>query len=339
MAELPFAIGSDIGVVREQNQDRVAVLRASINASGPYTIVAVCDGMGGMEAGEICAATAIGAFFSSCIENAHVPVAQRLSLAAKEANDLVYKQYRQKGGSTLSALIIDDQRNITGINVGDSRIYSFGCRGLTQLTVDDTIAGQLHQDKEVSEQHKELVQFVGMGPEIEPHIIQIDVSEQMLCLATDGLHCIGKNAMQLLLQSANEPVVAAKRMVDVAKWFGGRDNISVAIVTSLAPQRGASVLSNVVEIWDSFGDFQVVPFVEGSAEVQVSTLKDPFQKTPPEQKKDTTTKNKRNQRKKPREPELFNPAARQIVVDQVPKLSVSFEDSNKEGKMNEKPSC
>jgi len=63
---------------------------------------------------------------------------------------------------------------VIGVNVGDSRIYGISAsKQTTQLTLDDTLAGYLgrRESKGANISEKGLVQFVGMGDGIEPHII------------------------------------------------------------------------------------------------------------------------------------------------------------------------
>lgn len=47
VGELPLVISSNIGVVRDENQDRVAVLRMQPGLGHSFVVTALCDGMGG----------------------------------------------------------------------------------------------------------------------------------------------------------------------------------------------------------------------------------------------------------------------------------------------------
>ena len=48
-AGLPFALATDIGATREENQDRVGAMRVypHSRSAEPFIVVAVADGMGG----------------------------------------------------------------------------------------------------------------------------------------------------------------------------------------------------------------------------------------------------------------------------------------------------
>jgi len=328
VAELPCVIGSDIGVVREQNQDRVAVMRVGMNTPDGFVVIVLCDGMGGMADGESCASQAIAAFLSSCIENVAMPITPRLNLATRDANQIVFSQHHQKGGSTLSALLIDSMGKITGVNVGDSRIYTFKNRTLTQLSIDDTIAGQLPFEKALTEQNKELVQFIGIGTELEPHVFSVDTINDMVCLTTDGLHNIGKTMMQMLLQATNEPGVALRRMIDVSKWCGGYDNMSVAIVSPALFQRGPFPDVGTIELWDPFGDLQIVMLLDSIKETPPRLVLAHQEESFTPTKKRTNSKATR-EKKKNNKPEIY---VEQPVIngpDCPSKLISPFEGINK----------
>lgn len=66
VAPLSAAIASDLGNVRENNQDRVTIVRGRDQQGREYALVAVADGIGGMQDGETCAAMAISAFITTC---------------------------------------------------------------------------------------------------------------------------------------------------------------------------------------------------------------------------------------------------------------------------------
>lgn len=62
------ALATDVGIVRTQNQDRVVMARGKDFNGDTYLLAILCDGMGGMQDGEYCAATTIASFISSFIK-------------------------------------------------------------------------------------------------------------------------------------------------------------------------------------------------------------------------------------------------------------------------------
>lgn len=305
VGELPVTIGSDIGNVRGENQDRVAVLKVQIDRNQSFVVVALCDGMGGMVEGSACASQAIASFFVSCIRHREVLPRTRLVLAAQDANKAVHALYQGRGGATLSAVLFDSINGKVGVNVGDSRIYSYRENGLEQLTVDDTMAGVLNKAEDDSPHKNELLQFVGMGDGIEPHTIEMPMFQELMVLTSDGAHYIDKNVMQMVVQSAKEPAMAVKRLIEVAKWCGGRDNASIAIASSLVFQQQLYDEAGSFQVWDPFGEIQIVfpdiamgrDVVSESKQTEPPVLqadKMPRKRPVKQQKKTKLDKNKKN---------------------------------------------
>lgn len=59
--DLPIVLGTDVGLQRSENQDRVGALRIGSKTTGgrPLIAIAVVDGMGGMRDGGACATLAL----------------------------------------------------------------------------------------------------------------------------------------------------------------------------------------------------------------------------------------------------------------------------------------
>ena len=137
------------GNFREMNQDAV-ILRVAEKEKKYFAILGVCDGIGGLEKGEVVAEIAvkrITEWFDSEIEWLDiVTVEESLMFAhlkdlADNCNEII-KEYcvvhRIIAGTTLSLLmILRDQYYI--IQVGDSRVYRYRAQKLTQLTVDASV--------------------------------------------------------------------------------------------------------------------------------------------------------------------------------------------------------
>jgi serine/threonine protein phosphatase PrpC len=141
-----ICLGTCIGAVREQNQDR-ALLAFTSYPTAPeksFALGVVCDGMGGLLGGDEAAAIAVGVFVSRVIRWPNHPAAARLRWAARAANEAVYKSIGGLGGTTLSAVMVGGHDTVVGVNAGDSRIYGLTrSRDAKQLSRDDTVAGLL----------------------------------------------------------------------------------------------------------------------------------------------------------------------------------------------------
>ena len=257
VGELPIGIGSDIGNSRNENQDRLAVLKVQLESNQSFVVVALCDGMGGMAEGSACASQALASFFISCLIHRHLSPSNRLSIAAHNSNKVVHALYKGRGGATLSAILVDSSNEITGVNIGDSRIYSSREFRLEQITVDDTMAGLRPNAINGIHSRNELLQYIGMGDGIEPHILSIPMTQDLIVLTSDGTHYFDQGVMQMLILNAKEPALAVRRLIEVAKWCGSRDNASAAAISPLALQKQLFDDTGLIQVSDSFGDLQM----------------------------------------------------------------------------------
>jgi serine/threonine protein phosphatase PrpC len=108
-----------------------------------------------------------------------------LKHSAQVANAAVFDRYAGKGGATLSTLLVSGDGNVYLLNVGDSRIYQVAGDQLNQLTVDDTIAGQLGRKIE-ADMGENLLQFIGVGKALETKVVPLEgnTSDLILLSAT-----------------------------------------------------------------------------------------------------------------------------------------------------------
>ncbi|QRG09985.1 protein phosphatase 2C domain-containing protein (plasmid) [Xanthobacter dioxanivorans] len=252
--DFPAILASDIGLQREENQDRVAALRLSAkHSSQPVVAVVVADGMGGMRDGAKCATLAISSFFYALVRHRHQGLERRAVAAIAHANDAVYAFAGGRGGATFSAVLFDAGASPVIINLGDSRIYACGKGAkVERLTVDDSL------EEAVGGTGRELLQFVGMGAGMRPHIRTVPSGAIELALTTDGIHYIDADTLASVLFHAPDSKAAADRLSALARWCGGHDNASMALVDlqalSMPSARGQD---GGVQLWDPFGTMAV----------------------------------------------------------------------------------
>ena len=262
VVSLNAAIATDVGSVRKENQDRVAVARGTDAQGRAYMVMALADGMGGMRDGAECAAIALGSFFGSIHQAASSGANSSgwLVAAALRGNATVYDKYRGEGGATLVAALVIDKSPVRWLSVGDSRVHLLVGAALTQLSKDDTIAGQLGKPTAAGLDRSSLLQFIGIGDQLEPHIGVVErEGGGTVFLTSDGVHFIDAAWLAKVAANSPDPGTCARRMTELAKWCGGPDNASVGIV-SLETASDPSVPSGSagLEIWDPFGDLQLI---------------------------------------------------------------------------------
>lgn len=281
---LGTAVGTTIGR-RAENQDRCLIMTASFpkTPERDFVLAAVCDGMGGMAHGGAYASLALGAFVASVVHGVDEAPDARLMAAVGKANDAVHDDQTGHGGATLSAVFAAPDSGITAVNVGDSRIYGVDADSkLTQLTTDDTLAAHLsalrggdHSDIPKGDQ---LVQYIGMGPGLEPHIIPIDADEppDHLLITSDGAHYFDQDVMQRVLGAAEDAEEAVGRLMTLSEWLGGRDNAAAIMapvggLTAFAPDNPPD--HDLIEIWGPFGKVEFLDDARLGARVAAGKTK------------------------------------------------------------------
>ena len=130
---LRYAVRSDLGLVRGNNEDSVY--------AGPR-LLAIADGMGGHAAGEVASKIVIGTLEHLDEDRPIADLMAALRDAVEDANsrisEAVERDRQLEGmGTTLTALRFIEGR-VGLVHVGDSRAYLLRGDTLAQITHDDT---------------------------------------------------------------------------------------------------------------------------------------------------------------------------------------------------------
>jgi serine/threonine protein phosphatase PrpC len=256
---MPIVLGTDRGLIRGENQDRVAVMRVNSMAgsNSPFVVIALVDGMGGMVDGNECAIKTVASFLNANIRFRHEKPEERLRFAAEVANEFVFKFSRGKGGATLSALLVTADGRAVTLNVGDSRIYASLGTGDTavvkRLTVDDSL------EEIVGGSGKELLQFIGMGDGLRPHIDEVPPHVQRLLLTSDGIHFVKNETLCEILLNAKAEQDVIEELLDLAKRRGSPDNATLSVVCLSKLRKSLLEIDETgIQFWDPFGALQVL---------------------------------------------------------------------------------
>ena len=137
---------------REVNQDRHGVLLGDTEV-----MLAVCDGMGGHEDGEIAAQTAVDTFMAGFRE--HKPDLDAAPGFLKEVIELAHRAVVRAGirkpmdqrPRTTATLAIIANGTAVWAHVGDSRVYHLRGRGVFNRTRDHSAVEALYQRGAISE--------------------------------------------------------------------------------------------------------------------------------------------------------------------------------------------
>jgi PPM family protein phosphatase len=263
VAPIAAALATEVGEVRSENQDRIAMARGRDGLGRPFAIAALADGIGGMRQGADCAALALGSLFSCIASEAQTSVDGRLWLlrAMQQANNAVHAKLHGEGGSTLAAVLVAGDGSTYWASVGDSRVYLVSGMKLQQLSTDDTIAGQLGRGAEAGFEQSKLIQFIGIGKPLEAAVSRLDHhAKGAVFLTTDGVHFLDSTPwFSQLIKHAADPGICVRRLVELSKWCGGPDNASAAMVTlGAAITDGIPGIEGCLEVWDPFGELQLL---------------------------------------------------------------------------------
>lgn len=241
--DLDVCLRTDLGCHRQINEDSGRIVRSADPAS-KRILIAVADGMGGHQAGEIASQRAIDvvtrAYSDGALEDPHAG----LKLAVEQANREIYEEAQSseslKGmGTTCTVLALQDGTAFSA-HVGDSRLYLIREGGIYLMTEDHSAVMEMvkegtltleearhHADKNV------LVRALGSRPHVEvstwPKPLPVKVDDRFV-LCSDGLYDrIEDNEIRDIAISRNA-ADACDTLITMAKERGGYDNITVAIV-------------------------------------------------------------------------------------------------------------
>lgn len=198
------AYASDIGIRKETNQDAILIKKAR-TAQGEILFAVICDGMGGLEKGEVASKEVIGRFGKWF----HEELPQMLYEGIEEQKlrnrwrDIVVKENEKLGefgrkhhvnlGTTLTALLVIEEIYYV-VHVGDSRIYELSDT-LYQITEDQTLvakeiaAGRLTEEQAEKDPRRSiLLQCIGASQRVEPVFYSGEIKEDAVyLLCSDGL--------------------------------------------------------------------------------------------------------------------------------------------------------
>ena len=245
---------SDIGQVREHNEDHLLVgdldSKLPVDVTEPWSgasergpLLVVCDGMGGVEGGEIASELAAMVMWREMKRTSETRdpevFARLLRRAARVANHDVHAMARREPGlrgmgTTLSAAGVVGDRLIIA-TVGDSRAYVLRSGALVQVTRDQSLQSALlaagHSPNEAASAGGAILQALGVGSDVEPSlsIIELRRGDRVL-LCSDGLHgLVGDPALALLMSEPHTVAEAVRLLVAAARAAGGSDNITAVV--------------------------------------------------------------------------------------------------------------
>jgi PPM family protein phosphatase len=236
-----YAVQSDIGQ-RDDNEDA---------AYAGARLLAVADGMGGHNGGEVASAAVIDALRPL---DTQVPAGELLDAldhavrrASSRLRDLASNDPALHGmGTTLTALLWSGSQ-LGLVHIGDSRAYLVRDGEVFQITQDHTMVQSLLDDGKITadevSSHPQrflLLRALVADRDYEPDLQLREArpgDRYLLC--SDGLHeTADAESIAQVLRSVSDPDQAAADLVALAIAAGGPDNVTCIVADVVAAEAG-----------------------------------------------------------------------------------------------------
>ncbi len=251
--EVRIAAKTDMGMVREYNEDKFEFYEPEdpeiLKLRG--SLYAVADGMGGAAAGQIASEQTlhmlIEAYYNyyniGTVEGEPIDVELALTSAVRVANGIVRSYTNQRPdwsgmGATLTCVVLVRNQAFVA-QVGDSRGYLIRDGRIRQVTqdhswVEEQVRSGLlsRQEAEDSPYRNVITRSIGTLATVEPDVfVEFVRTGDIWVLCTDGLtaYIADDEIRHWCLELA--PAEAVRKLIQMAKDRGGRDNITAMVLT------------------------------------------------------------------------------------------------------------
>lgn len=251
------AAHTDIGNKKATNQDSY-LLKIAETSVGTVVLAVICDGMGGLSKGEVASASVINAFSDwfeqelpyqltanplDAIQSSWERIVQEQNIRIAAHGQKVNIQL----GTTLTALLIIDEKFLLIGHVGDTRVYRMNDQQMEVLTEDQTVVGrEVRRGTLTPEQAKTdprknvLLQCIGASRIVEPsYVTGQPAAGEVFMLCSDGFRnkltdneIFTQFSPRMLVDEARMEQ-KAKEMVDLNKQRQETDNITVMLIKIL----------------------------------------------------------------------------------------------------------
>jgi PPM family protein phosphatase len=245
---LRYAVRSDVGLLREGNEDSAY--------AGPH-LLAVADGMGGYEAGEVASAAVISTV--APLDRKEMPESELIDAlssaitTAKQTLRRIVESDPSVGsmGTTLTAMLWAGG-SAAICHIGDSRAYLLRNGDLYQITRDHTFVqalidqGRLQPEEAATHpQRSLLLRALDGRTDADPDLSMLaaEVGDRYL-ICSDGLPVAVSDELILhALTDVADPNDAVLKLIDLAIAGGGPDNITCIVADVIDPDDGRAMPS------------------------------------------------------------------------------------------------
>lgn len=231
---------TDRGLVRTRNEDSYFI-------DEQRALFILCDGMGGHKAGNIASQLAVEVINREYQVQNESQIHASLNQAVQMANLEIWEagnrnlEFRDMGTTAVVAVLyqLNGQFKITIANVGDSRLYLIRGGQIRQVTVDHTVAEQMHIQGIISREEAirspyshVLTRALGTHSVTQPDLFEEDLQEgDLIVMCSDGLSDMLMETEILDISQRESDIDRMSRLyLQTALERGGHDNITVIII-------------------------------------------------------------------------------------------------------------
>ena len=231
---------TDTGFLRDRNEDRYWI-------DQERGIFLVVDGVGGHNAGEMAAETAVeeirAALLTEQALTERASPEERVRSAIARANNRIFEKAQSEGGSKGMACVLTlavvDNGEITVGHVGDSRLYLVWNGAIRKLTSDHSPVGEEEDTGELTEEEamrhprrNEVFRDVGsrLHAASDEEFVEIRTcrlrADAGILLCSDGLtdQLTAARVREIVDGYDGDAERVARELVEAANAAGGRDN-------------------------------------------------------------------------------------------------------------------
>ncbi len=236
---------SDVGLVRSLNEDNWGWRKLSNRAR----LYVVADGMGGHDAGEVASEMAVTTWCQVAREKeatigpspdeAEELVESSFQAANNAIKDTAESRGTDMGTTLVGMLLLDDNTGFVA-NVGDSRAYLVREAQLHQVSKDHSLVAKMVERGRITEEEARnhphsniLLRTVGTERDVDVDVFRVDLkSGDRVMMCSDGLWGeVEDRDIENIMNTYTDPRIAARELVRAAHHGGGKDNVTLMIVT------------------------------------------------------------------------------------------------------------
>jgi len=230
----------DIGCKKPNNEDMILIHdkmfrdgknKAVFNIKETRLLIAVADGVGGLNKGEAASEIVLTNLRDMLMKVPGDLTNDELKEVFETFTAETHAKLTHDMGSTIAGLFLYNEK-LYRYHAGDSRIYRMRRRELERLTVDHSLresGGQKDAPSNI------ITNSIGGGSSAFIEFAEIEFpffNNDIYLLSSDGMHDLV--SQKEILETLDNPKVSSEaasvKLVDLAKKYGGKDNISVVTI-------------------------------------------------------------------------------------------------------------